>query len=84
MWLTIYLEQYKHTTQNKIIISLINLKLEESRSFNAFLLDIRQQATKSSASEAREVNIKDKIIGNWASVELRKKLLEKNKHWRKS
>lgn len=44
---------------------------------------MRQQASKcqfgSNAQEATEINLKDKIVDNWATVELKKKLLEKER-----
>lgn len=60
-----------------------SLKPESNESFNKFVLKVRQQATKcsfgKSAQEATEINIKDKIIDSWAPLELKKKLLEKER-----
>ena len=57
------------------------LKPEQGENFNKFLLKVRQQAAKcsfgNSAHEATEINIKDKIIDDWASLDLKKQLLEK-------
>lgn len=56
---------------------------EEGENFNKFLLRIRQQAKRcsfgKSETEAVEINMKDKIIDNWAPIELKKKLLEKER-----
>lgn len=55
----------------------------EGESFDKFLLKVRQSATRcnfgTTAHEATEINIKDKIIDAWASKDLKKKLLEKER-----
>lgn len=60
-----------------------NIKSESGESFNTFLIRVRQQANKCSfgntAQESAEINLKDKIIDTWASLELKKKLLEKER-----
>ncbi|XP_074032658.1 uncharacterized protein [Leptinotarsa decemlineata] len=60
-----------------------NIKPGEGETLNKFLIRLRQQATKCSfgntADEATEINIKDKIIDHWAPLELKKKLLEKER-----
>lgn len=59
-----------------------NMRLEEGEDLSKFLMRCRAQANKCSfgktEQEAREINIKDKLIDMWAPVELRRKLLEKN------
>lgn len=59
------------------------LKREEGENFNKFVLKIRQQAKRCSFGkteiEATEINMKDKIIDSWASLDLKKKLLEKER-----
>ncbi|XP_036334769.1 uncharacterized protein K02A2.6-like [Rhagoletis pomonella] len=53
----------------------------EGECFNKFLLRLRHQASKCSfgetKSEIEDISLKDKIIDSWASVELKKRLLEK-------
>ncbi|VEN55440.1 unnamed protein product, partial [Callosobruchus maculatus] len=60
-----------------------SIKKEEDESFNKFLLKVRQQAKRctfgKNEKEATEINMKDKIIDEWAPVELKKKLLEKGR-----
>lgn len=60
-----------------------NIKREEGENFNKFLLKIRQQAKRCSFGrteiECTEINMKDKIIDSWASLDLKKKLLEKER-----
>ncbi|KAG5875425.1 hypothetical protein JTB14_005323 [Gonioctena quinquepunctata] len=60
-----------------------NIKPSNGESLNKFLLRLRQQATKCSfgnnADEATEINIKDKIIDDWAPLELKRKLLKKER-----
>nr|CAH7765262.1 unnamed protein product [Callosobruchus chinensis] len=58
-------------------------KPEEGENFNKFLLRTRQQARKcsfgSTAQKATEIHIKDKLIDSWAPLELKRKLLEKER-----
>lgn len=57
------------------------LKPMEGEDFNKFLMRVRQQAEKctfgKTESEAKEINIKDALIEKWATVDLKKRLLEK-------
>lgn len=59
------------------------IKPEGGEAFNKFLLRVRQQAAKcafgTTKNEATEINLKDKLIDSWAPVELKKKLLEKER-----
>lgn len=59
------------------------IKPEPTEPFNKFLLRVRSQAAKctfgKSPQEALEINLKDKLIDNWAPVELKRKLLEKER-----
>ncbi|XP_067615133.1 uncharacterized protein [Eurosta solidaginis] len=54
---------------------------QEGECFNKFLLRLRHQASKCSFGETKreveDISLKDKIIDSWASVELKKRLLEK-------
>lgn len=63
--------------------SFRNLKPGEGETLSKFLLRLRQQAAKCSfgnnAGEATEINIKDKLIDNSVSLELKRKLLEKER-----
>lgn len=58
-----------------------SLKPGVGENLNKFLVRIRQQASKcvlgNTTQEATEINIKDKLIDDWAPIELKKKLLEK-------
>jgi len=58
-----------------------NMKPEQDENFNKFLIRCRTQANKCSfgktETEAREINIKDKLIDMWAPIELKRKLLER-------
>ncbi|XP_030750619.1 uncharacterized protein K02A2.6-like [Sitophilus oryzae] len=60
-----------------------NIKADKGETLNKFLLRVRQQASKcifgSTSEEALEINIKDKLIDDWAPVELKRKLLEKER-----
>lgn len=60
-----------------------NIKPENGEIFSKFLLRVRQQAAKcsfgSTKIETTEINLKDKLIDSWAPVELKKKLLEKER-----
>nr|CAI5854543.1 unnamed protein product [Callosobruchus analis] len=60
-----------------------NLRPEEGENVNKFLLRTRQQARKCSfgatVQEATEIHIKDKLIDSWAPLELKRKLLEKER-----
>lgn len=60
-----------------------NLKPETGEDLKKFLLRLRKQAAKCSfgntAEEAMELNIKDKLIDNWAPLELKRQLLEKER-----
>ncbi|XP_053956201.1 uncharacterized protein K02A2.6-like [Anastrepha ludens] len=53
----------------------------EGEPFNKFLLRLRHQSSKccfgETKSEIEDIALKDKIIDSWASVDLRKRLLEK-------
>ncbi|XP_031333862.1 uncharacterized protein LOC116163872 [Photinus pyralis] len=59
------------------------IKTEGGETFNKFLLRVRQQSAKcsfgTSKNEAIDINLKDKLIDSWASAELKKKLLEKER-----
>lgn len=60
-----------------------SLKPGVNENFNVFLLRLRQQASKcsfgNSLEEATSINIKDKLIDDWAPIELKKKILEKER-----
>ena len=60
-----------------------NVKMDESENFNKFLLKIRHQAKRcyfgKTEAEALEINMKDKIIDSWAPIDLKKKILEKER-----
>ncbi|KAL7301787.1 hypothetical protein TKK_0005775 [Trichogramma kaykai] len=60
-----------------------NIKPETGEDFGKFLLRIRHQAGKCSfgktEAEAKETNLKDKIIDNWAPMDLKRKILEKER-----
>nr|CAH7744111.1 unnamed protein product [Callosobruchus chinensis] len=60
-----------------------SIQNEDGEDFNKFLLKIRQQAKRCSFGkseiEATEISMKDKIIDSWASLDLKKKLLEKER-----
>ncbi|KAG5893745.1 hypothetical protein JTB14_001389 [Gonioctena quinquepunctata] len=79
------LTKYFSPTQNSTFErhTYRNIKPSNGESLNKFLLRLRQQATKcsfgNSADEATEINIKDKIIDDWAPLELKRKLLEKER-----
>ncbi|KAG5887394.1 hypothetical protein JTB14_001584 [Gonioctena quinquepunctata] len=79
------LTKYFSPTQNSTFErhTYRNIKPSNGESLNKFLLRLRQQATKCSfgnnADEATEINIKDKIIDDWAPLELKRKLLEKKR-----
>lgn len=79
------LTQYFSPKQNSVFERHIfrTLKPEEGETFNKFLLKIRQQATKCTfgkdEKEATEINMIDKVIDHWASHDLKKKLLEKER-----
>lgn len=57
------------------------MTVENGENLGKFLLRCRAQAKKCSfgnnESEARDINLKDKLIDMWAPVELRRKLLER-------
>ncbi|KAG5897166.1 hypothetical protein JTB14_020895 [Gonioctena quinquepunctata] len=80
--------EYNEANDNDVFGILVealtkNIKPSNGESLNKFLLRLRQQATKCSfgnnADEATEINIKDKIIDDWAPLELKRKLLEKKR-----
>ena len=58
-----------------------SIKPENGEDFKKFILRVRQQASKCQFGENKQdvinINIKDKIIDKWASLDLRKRLLEK-------
>lgn len=58
-----------------------NLTPLEGEDFNKFVLRLRNQSSKcdfgSSLQEIKDITMKDKIIDSWASLDLKKKLLEK-------
>ena len=60
-----------------------NIKPENGENFNKFLLRIRHQTKRCSfgkdENESKEINIKDKIIDSWAPLDLKKKILEKER-----
>nr|CAI5846264.1 unnamed protein product [Callosobruchus analis] len=60
-----------------------HLKPDDGECLNKFLLKVRHQAAKcdfgSTAEDAKQINIKDKLIDAWASIELKKKLLERER-----
>lgn len=60
-----------------------SLKPGVNENFNTFLLRLRQQASKcsfgNSLEEAISINIKDKLIDDWAPIELKKKILDKER-----
>lgn len=55
----------------------------DGENFNKFLLKIRHQAKRcdfgKTQKEANDINLKDNIIDNWASADLKKKILEKER-----
>lgn len=79
------LTKYFSPTQNSTFErhTFRNLKPKEGETLNKFLLRLRQQAAKCSfgktAEESMEINIKHKLIDNWAPLELKRKLLEKER-----
>lgn len=58
-------------------------KPNDTENFNKFLLRIRHQAKRcdfgKSEQEAKDINLKDIIIDNWANSDLKKKILEKER-----
>lgn len=60
-----------------------NIIRAENEAFSKFLLRIREQASKctfgSTKQESKEIILKDKLIDCWATMELKKKLLEKER-----
>lgn len=58
-----------------------HMTVENGENLNKFLLRCRAQANKCSfgnnENEARDINLKDKLIDMWAPIELRRKLLER-------
>ena len=59
-----------------------NIKPENGENFNKFLLRIRHQTKRSfgiDENESKEINVKDKIIDSWALLDLKKKILEKER-----
>lgn len=55
-----------------------NMKPEEGKKLNKFLIKCRSQANNclfgGTEKEAREINVKDKLIDMWAPAELKRKL----------
>lgn len=79
--LTSYFSPQQNTTFERYVFR--STKTEEGESFDKFLLRIRQQAARcdfgNTKAEATNINIKDKIIDTWATKELKKKLMEKER-----
>ncbi|XP_044753909.1 uncharacterized protein K02A2.6-like [Coccinella septempunctata] len=79
--LTDYFSPKQNSTFERHIFR--NIKPEQNENFSKFVLKIRNQASKcsfgNSAQESNEINIKDKIIDSWAPIDLKKKLLEKER-----
>lgn len=79
--LTDYFSPKQNSTFERHIFR--SIRKEDGEDFNKFLLKIRQQAKRCSFGkseiEATEISMKDKIIDSWASIELKKKLLEKER-----
>lgn len=59
------------------------MKPDDGENFSKFLLKIRHQAKRcnfgKTEKEASETSMKDKIIDSWASLDLKKKILEKER-----
>lgn len=79
--LTDYFSPKQNSTFERHIFR--NIQKVGGEDFNKFLLKIRQQAKRcsfgNSEIEATEISMKDKIIDSWASLDLKKKLLEKER-----
>nr|CAI5866792.1 unnamed protein product [Callosobruchus analis] len=79
------LTKYFSPVQNSVFErhTFRKLKPENEDSLNKYLLKLRQQATKcyfgTTREEALEINIKDKLIDDWAPLDLKRKLLEKER-----
>nr|CAH7714496.1 unnamed protein product [Callosobruchus chinensis] len=79
--LTDYFSPKQNSTFERHIFR--SIRNEDGEDFNKFLLKIRQQAKRcsfgKSETEATEISMKDKIIDSWAPLDLKEKLLEKER-----
>lgn len=79
--LTDYFSPKQNSTFERHIFR--SIQKENGEDFNKFLLKIRQQAKRCSfgknETDATEISMKDKIIDSWATLDLKRKLLEKER-----
>jgi hypothetical protein len=77
--LTVYFVPERNPTIERHLFR--NIKQKEGEGFSQFVLRLREQAKKCdfgrNMKEATDINIKDQIIENCGTLELRKKLMEK-------